>query len=172
MSSTLFWRRTLTRTIYAWLIDASCRQLFDWHMRNMGPMERKKLLYAHLFSLSSVKCVTHWMQIAAGDRFQRYDENQSFRKGYQGIATQQYPISQIRCKVAMFYGTADFLTDMGWMIENVPRDTKLFEVAGYEHLDTIWGTDADKLVFPNVLALLKETTAATHRLQLKDKQQY
>ena len=170
-------------------------QLFAWHMCNIGPIQRKTLLYPHLFSFSSVKtvavreeeedeecserikmkwldnrlgvddmddrclkylfrssslltlffslppslplsplslspffflslfllslfpvvCVSlphslylslfltlslslthslthsllqHWLQIAACDRFQTYDENQNFRKGYRGILPQ------------------------------------------------------------------------------------
>lgn len=155
LTISLFWRSVLHRRLFARVIDRSCETLFGWEMRNIGPIQRKTLLYPHLFSYASVKTVAHWMQIAACDRFQQYDENQSFGKGYRGILPQGYPVCQIRCKMAMFYGGSDDLTDIQWLLGQLSPDTMRVNVEGYEHLDLIWAEDAHERVFPKVLAVLQ-----------------
>lgn len=156
LSISLFWRSVLPRRLFANVIDGSCKVLFEWHMRNIGTTERKALLYPHLFSLTSVKTVAHWLQIAACDRFQQYDENQNFQKGYRGTQPQGYPVHQIGCRMALFYGAADSLTDIQWLLNQIPADTPRERIEGYEHMDLIWACDAHEKVFPKVVAALQQ----------------
>jgi lysosomal acid lipase/cholesteryl ester hydrolase len=86
LTSASFWRRIWTRAFYARVIDVCTSQLFAWSMENMGSVSRREELYAHLFAFSSVKTIVHWFQIVASNRFQMYDENQNFSKGYQDIS--------------------------------------------------------------------------------------
>lgn len=159
LSFSLFWRSILPRRMFARVIDRSCKVLFNWNMANIGALDRKSRLYPHLFSLSSVKTVVHWLQIAACDRFQQYDENQNFDKGYRGILPQAYPVSQIACKMACFYGGADTLTDLHWLLGQLPPGTIQERIEEYEHLDLIWAADAHEKVFPRVVHVLHESLA-------------
>eukprot|EP00048_Salpingoeca_helianthica_P022722 m.19949 g.19949 ORF g.19949 m.19949 type:complete len:453 (-) comp7709_c0_seq2:25-1383(-) len=154
LSISLFWRSVLPRRLFANVIDGSCKVLFEWHMRNIGTTERKALLYPHLFSLTSVKTVAHWLQIAACDRFQQYDENQNFQKGYRGFQPQGFPVHQIKCKMALFYGGSDALTDIQWLLGQIPADTHRERIDEYEHMDLIWARDAHEKVFPKVVSAL------------------
>ena len=59
---------------------------------------------------------------------------------------QPYPIKQIQCPVAIIYGTVDYLTDVKWLITQLPEGSIVKVVSDYEHLDTMWATDAGELV--------------------------
>eukprot|EP00053_Salpingoeca_punica_P005677 m.55858 g.55858 ORF g.55858 m.55858 type:complete len:523 (+) comp13352_c0_seq1:49-1617(+) len=155
LSTAEFWRSALSRTTYARLIDRSCRYLFAWSMDNMGSVERKQILYSHLFSFASVKTIVHWFQIAVCDRFQVYDENQNYSKGYQAICPMKYPIRQVSCPMAVFYGTTDELTDIPWLLKKLPPSAPVRAIEGYEHLDLMWATDAHIKVFPEVAKMLQ-----------------
>lgn len=85
----------------------------------------------------------HWFQVVACDRFQQYDDNQDFTKeGYRAFLPQAYPVSQIKCPMAVFYGGADKLTDIPWLLRELPVGSKTFCVDAYEHLDPLWAADA------------------------------
>jgi lysosomal acid lipase/cholesteryl ester hydrolase len=155
MSTAEYWRAALSRTTYAHLIDRSCHHLFAWKMHNIGNPDRKNILYSHLFSFASVKTVVHWFQIAVCDRFQVYDENQNFSRGYQAICPMSYPIRQIKCPMAIFYGGSDELTDIPWLLSKMPPSVPVYVIGKYEHLDLIWATDAHTEVFPEVCRLLQ-----------------
>lgn len=63
----------------------------------------------------------HWFQIVACDRFQAYDENMSFEKeGYRPFVPQIFPIRQIKCPMSVFYGSDDHLTDIPWLLRELP----------------------------------------------------
>lgn len=91
----------------------------------------------------------------ACDRFQAYDDNQDFTKeGYRAFLPQSFPIAQIKCPLAVFYGGADQLTDIPWLLRELPVGSKTFCVDNYEHLDPLWAVDAKDKVFPLIISLL------------------
>lgn len=161
MEWALFWRGLLSRGSYGALIEHSCWHLFGWSMKTLGPDARRWLHDAHLYSYTSVKTVVHWMQVAALNRFQMYDERHDMRNGsaYKGAAPLAYPVAQIKCPVALIYGSRDELTDIPWIIRQLPRDTYVRCIDDYEHLCPMWAESAAQLVFPHVVQQLLRHTA-------------
>merc|ERR1712146_254550 len=103
---------------------------------------------------TSVKTVVHWFQIVACNRFQQFDEQMNLQRAYRTMLPASYEIGQIRCPMALFYGTDDDLTDMNWLLRQLPSSCKTFAVDHYEHLDTIWAESAKEKIFPVVVELL------------------
>eukprot|EP00045_Choanoeca_perplexa_P005988 m.50183 g.50183 ORF g.50183 m.50183 type:complete len:442 (+) comp13399_c0_seq1:228-1553(+) len=152
------WRSALSREMFAKLIDGALGILFDWRTEQMGDLERKSKLYAHLFSLTSVKIVVHWFQIVACNRFQQFDEQMDFSTRYRAMLPASYEIGQVPCPMAVVYGSADALTDIPWLLKQLPTGTKTFCVDNYEHLDTIWAEDAKEKVFPLIGEMLESVS--------------
>ena len=136
-------------------------------MQNMDG-EEKRLLYAHLYSYSSVKAIVvrvilslfavtndveqHWMQIIRHNNFQMFDDHENAGDGH---AVQTYPISQINCPAAVFYGGADTLPNCDFLLKSLPNLIHTQLVDKYEHLDFIWAVDARQIVHSKVIELLK-----------------
>lgn len=62
LAMTHSWQRILSPQRFVAVVDRSMRYLFGWDTREIDPA-RKLTLYRHIFSLSSVKLVKHWMQV-------------------------------------------------------------------------------------------------------------
>eukprot|EP01116_Phalansterium_solitarium_P000808 TRINITY_DN10665_c0_g1_i1.p1 TRINITY_DN10665_c0_g1~~TRINITY_DN10665_c0_g1_i1.p1 ORF type:complete len:440 (-),score=155.33 TRINITY_DN10665_c0_g1_i1:337-1656(-) len=155
LPESLFWRRTLSVEQFTWLIDNCLHLLFDWKVANIS-QHRKAPLYFHLYSMTSVRTIMHWFQIARGKRFQMFDENnlESEAELYQGYVLPAYPIDRIRTKMALFYGGLDNLPDIAWMKETLPKGTRFTCVDNYEHLDFLWADSVVKNVYEHLLPLL------------------
>lgn len=155
LSTTLFWRRILTRTLFTKLMDASNRFLFGWTGNNMIPSE-KSVLYNHIYSYTSVKVVAHWFQIQQSGHFQMYDDAQHGRgSSYRPYRTPQYHLANMKCPVALFYGGADTLPNFKSLLDEldpvyVRREPEL------EHLCFMWGGEAHTTIFPDVVRLLRQ----------------
>ena len=87
LPSTLVWQRMLQGPLFDRIIDASMYYLFGWTKHNVrcrflrcnatvpskpsstiSPLSQlaakdKPLMYSHIYSYSSVKCVVHWFQM-------------------------------------------------------------------------------------------------------------
>jgi lysosomal acid lipase/cholesteryl ester hydrolase len=158
-SSIFFYRTVLSRSFFCRSLDTSCQQLFGWNMQQIGDLKRKERMYPHLYSYTSVKNVVHWFQIVAQNRFQQYDDDDYlFRNKYEDIASHYYPIEQIKCPIAIFYGGVDYLTDVKWLISVLPRGSIVRRIEDYEHLDMMWATSATTKVFPDVMQLAREAS--------------
>eukprot|EP01135_Chromosphaera_perkinsii_P011369 Nk52_evm14s2391 gene=Nk52_evmTU14s2391 len=156
LPSALFWRNITSRSFFVRLIDGSVYLLFGWDSSSMS-IERKKVLYAHLYSYTSVKTIVHWFQIVSGNRFQMYDEDFTGNAvKYHGAAPPLYPVSQMKCPVAMFYGGKDQLPDFEWLMSQLPRGTYIQKVDDYEHLCFMWADSAPEKVFTKVISLLNK----------------
>lgn len=62
LAMTHSWQRILSPQRFVAVVDRSMKYLFGWDTREIDPA-RKPALYRHIFSLSSVKLVKHWMQV-------------------------------------------------------------------------------------------------------------
>jgi len=165
LPSTIFWRNFLPKDLFVKLIDTSVSLLFGWHTNNIS-QEEKKMLYSHIFSYTSVKSVVHWFQIIQTNRFQMFDDillgitpNENSKKPhrYHGRVIPGYHPAQILTKCALFYGGSDNLPNTKALLDHLPRDkvVMVHEEESYEHLDFMWGKDANKKVFSKVVKLLK-----------------
>ncbi|KAJ3296616.1 hypothetical protein HK104_001442 [Borealophlyctis nickersoniae] len=142
LSSALFWQSIFSAPTWAWLIDHSTRFLFSW---TSDMVEGKSVVYRHLYSFTSVKCVVHWFQIIRNGRFQMYDENPAMLPGGLGHVVPKFPTEHIRTPIALFYGGKDTLADMDWLLNETATPVYCLKVEGIE-----------KAVFPGVLGLLAQ----------------
>lgn len=174
LAETLFWRRVLTPVTYAWVIDFFLNFLFGWKTRNLDPQE-KPLLYAHLYSYSSVKALVHWFQITETKSFQAFDDMYltSFKipaqhnKGYRSYMLPRqvhslmnshfvsYNPGRIPCPMALFWGGKDTVPDVEWLLSVVPEGTYTHKEEDYEHLDFMWAKDVQDRVNSRVIKLMQ-----------------
>jgi len=159
LGETLFWRRVLSWQIYSWVIDFFLNFLFGWKAKNLDPKE-KPLLYAHLYSYSSVKCLVHWFQITKSQTFQAFDDNITIRETstYKSYVLPSYSPSRIVCPMALFYGGQDTVPEMSWLLKQMPEGSFIHKEETYEHLDFMWASTAPKVIDTKVVQLLKENS--------------
>lgn len=149
LRSVCFWQSILSPKAMAWLMDMSMFLLFGWKNTNIRAKERP-LMYRSLFSLASVKSISHWFQIMRAGRFQMYDDQPPGRTHI----IPAYPLSNIRTPILAILGMKDGLVDREF-IEREFGTASIQLVDGYEHMDTIWANDVDKKVFPMVIDFIK-----------------
>lgn len=158
LGSTTMWQALLYPAIFSWVIDNCLRFLFGWKALNIAP-HQKIAAYPHLFSFTSTKSVVHWFQIIRNGKFQMFDDEvtspTSFSTGSKYYKVAKFPTKNIRTPIVLVYGGSDSLVDIKLMMKELPRHTIAKCIPKYEHLDLLWASDVDKLVFPHVLEALK-----------------
>jgi lysosomal acid lipase/cholesteryl ester hydrolase len=160
LGSATMWQSILYPPIFVRLIDASLKFLFNWTAVNIRP-EQKLAAYPHLYSFTSTKSVVHWFQIIRNGVFQMYDDEApnpitSNRGKYYKVA--KFPTKNIKTPIVLVYGGSDSLVDINIMLKELPRHTIAKEIPHYEHLDFLWASNVDQLVFPHVFEALDEYT--------------
>src|SRR5690606_22152555 len=120
LSSVLFWRNILTRSLFTYLIDKCNHLLFGWTGNNIDEQE-KPALYNHIYSFTSVKVVVHWFQIQQSNHFQMYDDINRGRPkyGYRHYIPPIYQVSNIKCPIALFYGGSDSLPNTSALLDDL-----------------------------------------------------
>ncbi|KAL7753319.1 cholesterol esterase [Sorochytrium milnesiophthora] len=152
--SAIFWRRMLSREIFVRALDQCMHLLFNWSNSQMT-FDEKIAHYAHLYSPASVKSVVHWFQIIRSGFFQMYDDAPGFLNAQSMThVAPRYPLSNIKTPIALFYGAADTLSDISFLIADLPKPAFVLKVMDYEHLDCIWASSAHKIVFPGVIGVM------------------
>lgn len=158
LGSTTMWSALLYPAIFAWFIDKSLLFLFNWRSRNITP-HQKLAAYPHLYSFTSTKSVVHWFQIIRNGTFQMYDDEVStplsLSQGSKYYKVAKFPTRNIRTPIVLVYGGSDSLVDVNVMLKELPRHTVAKCIPKYEHLDLLWASDVDRLVFPHVLEALE-----------------
>ncbi|KAK4986080.1 cholesterol esterase [Elasticomyces elasticus] len=151
------WQALLYPAIFTSFIDFALKFLFGWHCRNMSP-HQKLAAYPHLYSFTSTKSVVHWFQIIRNSTFQMYDDEVqapfSLTDGSKYYKVAKFPTRNIKTPIVLMYGGSDSLVDIKLMLRELPKHTVAKEIAHYEHLDFLWASDVDALVFPHVLDAL------------------
>lgn len=144
--------------IFVRVIDFFLTFLFNWRGNNIS-LNQKIAAYSKLYSYASVKTVVHWFQIIRNQSFQMYDDDiQSPVMAFSGknfYKVAKFPTRNITTPIVLVYGGSDSLVDISVMLGELPGHTVAKEIKHYEHLDFLWATDVDKLVFPHVLEALK-----------------
>ncbi|KAK7473030.1 hypothetical protein VKT23_001134 [Stygiomarasmius scandens] len=157
LSSATMWQSILYPPIFTQVIDRSLMWMFDWRSRNITPTQ-KIAAYAHLYSFASVKSVVHWFQIMRNGAFLMYDDevmSPAVRTSVSSYRPARFPTKNIVTPIVLMYGDQDSLVDIDVMTKQLPRHTEVRRLAGYEHLDVLWGKDVDRDVIPEVLDALK-----------------
>ena len=165
LGSTTMWSALLYPGIFAWFIDKSLSFLFNWKMRNITP-HQKLAAYPHLYSFTSTKSVVHWFQIIRNGTFQMFDDEVStplsLSQGSKYYKVAKFPTRNIRTPIVLVYGGSDSLVDIRLMLKELPKHTIARGIAKYEHLDLLWASDVDQLVFPHVLEALQSYALPEH----------
>ncbi|CAO3647601.1 unnamed protein product [Mucor fragilis] len=157
----LFWQRIISPPLFVKVIDASVRFLFGWTGDNMSA-DQKTVSYQHLYSLTSVKSLVHWFQIIRTGQFQMYDEVPS-RLPYHTVNAvadhipPRFPTLQIQTPIAIFYGRSDSLVDFNVLSADLPSPLAYVKsIEKWEHLDFLWAEGIEKIVYPDILKLLRQ----------------
>ncbi|KAL1386018.1 Alpha/Beta hydrolase protein [Phyllosticta capitalensis] len=157
LSSTTMWQAILYPPIFVRLIDLCLSFLFGWTVKNISA-HQKLAAYPHLFSFSSTKTVVHWFQIIRNGTFQMYDDEMqaplriSNDAKYYKVA--KFPTRNIKTPIVLVYGGSDSLVDIKIMLRELPKHAQAKEIPHYEHLDFLWASDVDDMVFPHVYGAL------------------
>ena len=158
LTSATMWQHILYPPIFVRFIDLSLRFLFGWKTENIT-QNQKLAAYPHLYSFTSTKTVVHWFQIIRNGTFQMFDDevtgpwNVSDTRRYYKVP--KFPTRNIKTPIVLVYGGSDSLVDIKVMLRELPNHTVAQEIPKYEHLDFLWASDVEKLVFPHVFNALE-----------------
>jgi len=142
------------------MIDGGNYFLFGWTANQLA-QDEKSLLYAHLYSFSSVKSVVHWFQIIRTKKFQMFDDtlqggSVKNNDAYESYEIPKYQLSRIQTPIALFHGGEDSLADVNELLKNLPTPIYQQCEEEYEHLDFLWAKNVHINVHPTILRLLQE----------------
>ena len=171
LASATMWQSLLYPPIFTRVIDSALDFLFKWTGKNIST-HQKLAAYPHLYSFTSTKSVVHWFQIIRNKSFQMYDDEVQgpFTIGaperYYKVA--KFPTRNIKSPIVLVYGGSDSLVDIKVMLRELPKHTVAKEIPHFEHLDFLWATDVNKLVFPHVLSALEQHAGQEHPNMLRN----
>ncbi|CAN0232895.1 unnamed protein product [Pylaiella littoralis] len=158
----LTWQRMMNREFFVSTIDAAVAYLFSWTASQISA-KRKREIYPHIYSYSSVKCVLHWFQMMYSGRLSMFAD---------GPASQYIPVTydvaRVSCPVAIVYGGRDYLVEVESLVEMLPNVVMTIREEKYEHLDTMWADSAKDVVFPRVETLIRQTCQDVWALSIHD----
>lgn len=87
-----------------------------------------------------------------------YGENKNLIH-YESLQPPSYNIKNIKSPVALYYGESDSVTaskDVEKLAIELPDLVDKYFIAGYNHLDYLWSTDAPTILYKRVIALMAE----------------
>ncbi|XP_078715936.1 putative lysosomal acid lipase/cholesteryl ester hydrolase isoform X2 [Lampetra fluviatilis] len=128
----------------------------DWLIESRVPVYT-----SHCPAGTSIQNMLHWRQAAKSGRFQAYDYGSLWlnMKHYNQATPPAYNISAMTVPTALWSGGQDWLadpTDTAALLAEIPNLVQHKVLKDWEHLDFIWGMDAPKRLFPDMLKLMKK----------------
>eukprot|EP01113_Clastostelium_recurvatum_P019154 TRINITY_DN2260_c0_g1_i2.p1 TRINITY_DN2260_c0_g1~~TRINITY_DN2260_c0_g1_i2.p1 ORF type:complete len:416 (+),score=92.39 TRINITY_DN2260_c0_g1_i2:32-1279(+) len=142
----------------------ACENILSLVMGSDNANTNKTMLpvfLAHEPSGTSVQNMVHWSQGVNNNAFQAFDYGSS-AKNMQHYNSSTPPIYQpglLTLPVALFSGGQDDLadpTDVQTLKGTLRSVVFSKEVPEYDHMDFVWGTDANVRIYDDVLTLLKK----------------
>jgi len=115
---------------------------------------------SHLPAGTSVQNVVHYAQQVVSKKFQAYDYGEKGNlKHYNQKTPHEYHPENLRIPLALYWGGKDWLAD--------PKDVELLirklrhidhnvYLPSVDHLDFVWGLASDRLIYQDILRLLKK----------------
>jgi lysosomal acid lipase/cholesteryl ester hydrolase len=143
-----------------WLADKFCNiEQFDKiFCQNilflfMGPSKYLNLTRVPVYTThdpagTSVKNLVHFAQLTQSDKFQMYDFGSAKDNliHYNQSTPPTYNLRQVKLPVALYYAKDDWLADTD--------DVKNF-IQDWNHLDFVWGLNANKLIYGEIIRLMQ-----------------
>ncbi|XP_033749887.1 gastric triacylglycerol lipase-like [Pecten maximus] len=117
---------------------------------------------AHAAEGTSVQNMAHYIQEVNSDRYQKYDYGSPVLNmaKYNRTTPPEYFIQNIKTPVALYTGNNDWLanpTDVTFLMDHLPNIVRKKTFPDWDHVDFILAMDAPKILYPEVLQLIKDT---------------
>jgi len=111
---------------------------------------------------TSVKDALHFTQLIKSNKFRQYDYgSKNNMKRYKQSTPPDYDITGLKTPVALFSATNDWLADPtdinNYLLPHI-NNTVVYHkiIPAWNHLDFVWGEDANKLIYQEILKLMIE----------------
>ncbi|XP_043064752.1 lipase 1 [Drosophila ficusphila] len=136
---------------------------FYWNLAGKNREEQNVTMFpvtlGHIPAGCNAKQPMHYLQLQTSDRFCMYDYGDEKNQRLYGKAhPPDYRLERITAPVALYYGTADFLS----AVEDVQRLAKLLPnvvenhlYRKWNHMDMIWGISARHSIQPRILEIMQ-----------------
>merc|ERR1711962_217658 len=132
---------------------------FDSHDLDMSWMP---VIMKQLNAGASTRTLVHFGQLMSNDKFQGFDFHGDNEKHYNQKTPPQYDLSMVRVPVLLKWGMNDPLadpTDVARMAQELTScELRNLPVSDpkFSHLDFVWGIDAYKVVYPDIVQFMKD----------------
>lgn len=121
------------------------------------------VIVGHVPAGSAAKQLTHYVQIRNSDIFQQFDHGlvKNLLK-YKSKSPPNYKLGNVKAKVALHYSKNDWLAkpkdveNLAKQLPNVVLANRLLDYLNFNHVDLIWGIDAQELLWNNMLKLMSQ----------------
>ncbi|PSN49939.1 Lipase 1 [Blattella germanica] len=160
MGTTMFFVMTSLRPEYNEKIEAMIAFAPIGHFSRANNRKRLTVMLTHTPAGCSTRQVTHFAQAAVSGEFKQFDFGTSKNIDVYGQETPpMYDFSKVTTPVTLFYSDNDILAPM----DNVVKLSKILgNVVGeyrvpfksFNHIDFMWGKNADTLLYSKVLRIL------------------
>ncbi|XP_055327362.1 uncharacterized protein LOC129580729 [Paramacrobiotus metropolitanus] len=135
---------------------------YDFAQTNSSRLD---VYLAHTPAGTSTQNVLHFAQLVHSDKCQMFDfgSEKENLKNYGTPVPPEYPLHNLTVPVALMYADNDWLAtpvDVMRLESTITSvvDTYRVPYAKWNHLDFLWGIDANKYVYPEVFRLLRTHT--------------
>lgn len=123
-------------------------------------MTRLPVYYSHTPAGTSVRDMVHFAQMYLSKKFQMYNYGSaSENMAHYGQDTPPvYNVTAMTVPVALYYAQNDWLADpedVRLLLPLLPNKTYVKYIENWDHLDFIWGLDAAKLVYYEIIKHIK-----------------
>ena len=127
---------------------------------------RVPVYFTHTPAGTSVQNILHYGQQVLSGKFQSYDfGSEKNLKIYGQLGPREYKVN-LTTPVYAYSGGQDWLADpkdVEWLISQVPHLLRHKVIPKYNHLDFIWGEDANKIVYKHMIRTMVKYEARKQR---------
>jgi len=107
---------------------------------------------------TSVKNLVHYAQSVLSGRHQMFDYGKHNAAKYNQTTAPLYDVTRVKVPVALYWADKDWLADpadVNYLRKRLPNIVDDFECLGWNHLDFLWATNTDTLLYERMLKLMK-----------------
>ncbi|XP_028651268.2 lysosomal acid lipase/cholesteryl ester hydrolase-like [Erpetoichthys calabaricus] len=133
--------------------------LYGFKESNLN-MSRTSVYMSHSPAGTSVKNMIHWRQAVKTGTLQAFDYGRAGNLArYKQTRPPLYHISGMKVPTAVWSGGHDVLADpkdVSLLLSQIPNLVYQKDITHWKHLDFIWGLDASKLLYHNIVKIMKK----------------
>lgn len=118
------------------------------------------LILGHFPAGASAKQIIHYGQLILSGSFRKFDYGAKDNlRIYGSTQPPKYDLEKVKTPVVIFYSDNDYLTDVSDVMKLTARlpnvETTRVTYSKFNHVDYLWGKDARRILYKQVLAALK-----------------